>query len=194
MKTYIFIVLLLAFSTPRLSISNDKNLSCVLTADNSVYKVGQIPVLKVKIFNNTKKEIYLIGSLDGSDVQWRYPHCYFSVDKPKPDTIISARCGNMNPLTPADFVLVKPRQNFNPYDEAYDFFGDYTAMNKETFRTPGVYKIKFHYSTNSENISDFLGERTFSWDTSDSVRLAKLFKLVPRIEITSNEIEIKIEE
>ena len=187
--------MLTAFATER-SLTNSANLKCILTSDKSVYKVGELPKFKVDILNNSKEDIYLIGSLDGSDVKWRFPYCYYSIDRPKPDTTRLARCGNMNTLRVADFKLVKAGEKFDPYEsiDGYGFFGDYTTLNEATFKTPGIYKLKFHYSTNSQNISDFMGDRPFRRDQMDSITIDGFFKKVPKFDITSNEIEIRIEE
>jgi hypothetical protein len=73
----------------------------------------------------------------------------------------------------------------------YGYFGDYTTLNKETFKNPGIYKLRFHYSTNSQDISDFIGDRLFPGNQSDSIKINELLKRVPKLEITSNEIEIR---
>ena len=121
-------------------------IKCILTSDKNIYKIGEIPKLTVKIYNETKNDIYLIGSLYGSDVNWRFPHCYYSIHKPKPNKTEFQRCGNMNILRIEDFKVVKAGQVFNPYEKIDNsgFSMDYTTTNKETFENPGVYKIKFH--------------------------------------------------
>jgi len=196
MRCLLFIALLLAAFTTENNVTGSAGLSCVLTSDKHVYKVGELPKFAVEISNSSKDDIYLIGSLDGSDVEWRFPHCYYSIERPKPDTTRLARCRTLNPLRVADFKLVKAGGKFNPYEsiDAYSFFGDYTTLNKETFKNPGIYKLKFHYSTNSPNISDFLEEKSLHRDRSDSIKINAFFKKVPKVEITSNEIEIRVEE
>lgn len=168
-------------------------LDCVISSVSKIYRVGQVPDIEVKIMNMSKEEIYLIGSLDGSDVKRRMPYCYFTVQKPKPDTILFSRCGTVNPLRIVECRLVKPNEIFNPYEKIDDggFWHDYAVTNKETFRNPGLYKIQFHYETNPENITRFMG----SWDKNpDSTQLKKLIGRVPKIELASNVLEIRIEE
>ena len=63
-------------------------LDCIISSTNKIYRVGQVPHIEVKILNISKEEIYLIGALDGSDVKRRMPYCYFTIEKPKPDTIL----------------------------------------------------------------------------------------------------------
>ena len=100
----------------------------------------------------------------------------------------------MNTLRLHDFKLIHAGQEFNPYEsiDDYGFFTDYTTTDKETFKNPGVYKIKFHYSTNSQDINQFMGDKPFRNDPSDSLRLDSLFRTVLRVELTSNEIIIKV--
>jgi hypothetical protein len=177
------------------SLTKVTSLTCNLKSDKTIYKVGELPNLKVEIANNTGKNIYLIGSLDGSDVKWRMPHCYFTIQKPKPDTVdMIGRCGNMNTLKPQDFVLVKAGTKFNPYMHLneHGFFTDYTTTNSRTFQTPGVYRIQFHYSTNSQKLDDFIGDRPLLQDKAKTQKLVSLLKQVPKVDIVSNEIEITI--
>ena len=194
MKPLLFIAFLLTAFTSRHTSSTTTELRCVLTADKEVYKIGELPKLTVKIYNDGKENIYLIGSLDGSDVKWRYPYCYYSIDRPKSVETKLQRCGNMNSLRLQDFKLIQPGQEFNPYEsiDDYGFFTDYTTTNTETFKNPGVYKIKFHYSTNSQDINQFIGDKPFRSDPTDSLRLDSMFRAVPRVELTSNEIVIKV--
>lgn len=170
-------------------------LRCILTSGKTKYRIGELPALKVEIINNSSEDIYLIGSLDGSDVKWRMPYCYFTLQKPAPDTVrVGPRCGTLNPLRKEDFVLIKAGEKFNPYQnlDRYGFFSDYTVTNTETFKNAGVYKIQFHYSTNSADIAKFLGP-LFKADKTDSLNLSSLFNRVPKVDLVSNEMEIAFE-
>lgn len=196
MKSFVFaafIILTTAFGYKTIS-EKDAELDCTLTSDKTFYKIGEVPVLKVEITNNTNKQICLIGSLDGSDLKWRMPYCYYTIEKPKPDTVKFSRCGNVNPLRVEDFKIVKPGDRFNPYQtiDMYGFFGDYLITNKESFKNAGVYKIQFHYSTNAQNILEFMGR--FNSVLKDSVKIKTLLKEVPKVNLVSNEIELKFEE
>ena len=167
-------------------------LNCIISSPNKTYKPGEVPAIDVKIINMSKEEIYLIGSLDGSDTKGRMPYCYFTIEKPKPDTILFLRCGFANPLRIEECRLVKPNEAFNPYGkiDSKGFWPDYTITNKETFRNPGLYKIQFHYEANPENITRFMG----SWDKNpDSAQLKKLIERVPKINLASNVLEIIVE-
>jgi hypothetical protein len=149
------------------------------------------------IINKSNKQFYLIGALEGSDEKVRMPYCFFDITKPKPDTIRSRkRCGNINPLRLEEFISVKPNESFNPFDriDNYSFWGDDKATNPESYRNPGIYKIQLHYSTIPKNIRNFMGNMGY-WDRNvDSVKIKSLFNEVPKIDIVSNQIEIKFEE
>jgi hypothetical protein len=170
-------------------------LTCTLKSDKIKYRVGELPKFKVEIANNTGKDIYLLGSLDGSDIKWRMPYCYFSIEKPIPDTLRFVRCGNMNTLKSHDFKLVKAGAKFDPYERVgdYGFFTDFIITNSQSFKKAGFDKGKFHYSTNSQNIDDFMGDRPFQQDKVKAQKLEALLRQMPKVEIVSNEIELSFE-
>ena len=199
MKSVLSLTLLLVSFAPDTGLSKRINLRCTLKPDKLVYKIGELPKFTVEIENNTRQEIYLPGSLDGSDVKWRFPHCYYSISRPSlnvrfEEGKIYSRCGNMNPLRPDDFKLVKPGEKFNPYDGPY--FRNYATKDTTTFDRPGTYRIKFYYSTKSKDISGFFGDLSPDRRETDSMTLVSLLPIlekVPRIELASNEIEIRFE-
>lgn len=102
----------------------------------------------------------------------------------------------MNTLRPTDFRLVKAGAKFNPYEkiDEYGFFTDYMTTNSETFKNPGVYKIQFHYSTNAEDVKEFIGDRPIQQDDTKNQKLASLLRQVPKVDIVSNKIEITFED
>lgn len=169
-------------------------LKCILTTGRTEYKVGEVPQLHVKIINEGHEDVYIIGSLDGSDVKWRMPYCYFSIQKPIVDSVgRTGRCGNTNTLTASDFVRVKPGESFNPYqlfDNLHGFFSDHETMRPENFRNPGVYKIRFYYNSNSNDIDSFDGR--FNQLGKDSMAVRELFPKAAKVDLASNEIEIRI--
>ena len=190
-------VSLIFFSAFRhLSESAIPALTCSLTTEKNSYKLGELPKLRVVIDNNTGKDIYLVGKLDGSDVKWRMPYCYFTIEKPKPDSVPFSRCGNIDPLRKEDFVLIKAGEKFNPYGniDHHGFVFDHNILNPETFRNAGIYKIRFHYSTNSSDLSKFKGQRSFDPNKPDSLQLSPLFNRMPKMDLVSNTIEIKFHE
>jgi len=180
-------IILTAFSYETTFNRSKTKLKCILTSNKTIRKIGESAHLVVQIINYSKNNIYLIGDLDGSEYKLRMPYCFFTIKKPKPDTIRSFICGVANPLEIKDFKLVEKGEIFYPYEK-----GDIYLDNKE-FKNPGVYKIRFHYSTNSESINEFLG--SMAWENfKDSTQLKTLFEHVPKVDIVSNEIEIKFEE
>jgi hypothetical protein len=194
MKQYLILFLLFTFTSSFVHNRQEKGilvLSCTLTSDKKNYKVGELPKFNAIIKNISKQDIYLIGALDGSDGMLRYPYCYFVVSKPKENKRFFGRCGNTNPLRIEDFVLVKAGQSFSPYGER--FFSDIQVTNNYTFQDKGIYKIKFYYTTKSTSIKDYQGDEDQRQTKEYRQKLEKLFKLVPRTDLSSNEIEIKVE-
>ncbi|MDT7831674.1 hypothetical protein RQM59_04740 [Flavobacteriaceae bacterium S356] len=185
------ILMLTLFGLSNEKILDSERYECTIKATKKVYSIGETPQIAVSITNNSGEDVYLIGSLDASEVKWRSPYCYYKIDKPKnvPSPMVG-RCGNMNSLRVGDFKLVKPGESFNPYQstKGYSFFGSYEIQRKENFKSPGTYKITFHYSTKSTKLDNYLG------DGEENTKLKKLFSKVPNIELKSNTIEIEIKE
>lgn len=195
MKMLLLILFLFCLKSTSAQVASNKeiNISCTISATAKIYKVGTLPLIQVEIVNNTSEDIYLIGALDGSGTKRRMPYCYFTIEKPRPDTIIYQGCGFSNPLRIEECRLVKSGGTFNPYTQidSLGYWTDNTINRKETFRNAGLYKIQFHYSTNSEDIHSFLG----SWDMNPEIpKLKKLIEKVPKLELASNIIEIEIVE
>ena len=156
------------------------------TPPKQTYSLGEVLELQINIINNTGKDVYFIKGLDGSEVKWRMPFCYFNIEKPVVDSPMDyiGRCGMMNSLKIEDFVKIESNTIFNPY-------GDY--LPKYVFNNIGTYKITFHYSTKSNNITDYFG-RGFEKDRTkrELKELEKLFNQVPKLELQSNTIEIEV--
>ena len=190
MKTVILSILILTFfGLTNERTNNTDEFECSIISTKSTYDIGETPEITVAIKNNSEKDVYLIGSLDASESQWRSPYCYFTIDKPKSDSLpIVVRCGYMNSLRKEDFILVKSGEEFNPYQpiDDYGFFDSYEIVRKENFQNPGKYKITFHYSTESTALDDYLG------DGKENTELRELFEKMPNIKLTSNSIEIEI--
>jgi len=160
----ILIVLLICLSST--TNKHETEFECDLTSSKMVYKLGEIPAISVLIKNNSSTDIYLIPGLDGSEVKWRKPFCYFTIVNPDKDTvnINNGRCKFMNPLREEDFVKVSQKTTFNPFyfAEGPEFTTYYGGGNKENFKQPGKYQLTFHYSTNSNDIREFKGCLKFS--------------------------------
>jgi hypothetical protein len=190
-------LLFLVFATLLFSFQGHKKnkVECVLKAKKTVFRQGEVPELEVHLINRGKKSIYLIGSLDGSEKKWRMPYCYFTIEKPMPDTPQFLTCKTLNPLRKDDFVKVGPGENFDPYMQVdnYGFFRSHELTQQETFRNPGIYRITFHYSTLSDNLNEYIGPSPGNWsERSDTALQKKLFSKVPRLDLASNTVEIRI--
>lgn len=168
---------------------------CVLKVKKTVYRQGEVPEVEVQLVNRGKRSIYLIGSLDGSEKKWRMPYCYFTIEKPVPDTAKFISCKTLNSLRDADFVKVAPGENFDPYKQVdnYGFFRSHELAQAETFRNPGIYRITFHYSTLSDDLYDYIGHSPLNWrEKGDTALQKKLFSKVPHLDLASNTVEIRV--
>ena len=175
-------------------------LTCTIRSEPTC-ELGQVPAISVEIANWTESEIYVIGSLDGSDTKCRYPFCYFEVLGPdgKPVQLRLFRdCGNMNAIREKDFLKVPPGGKFNPYQKIDDhgFFGT-SLITPATFRAEGEYRIRFVYSTDRAEPKFWLGDANGDMGlilntggTNENV--VKLLSKVPKITASSNEITVKV--
>ena len=174
-------------------------LACTIRSEPTC-GLGKVPNISVEIANWTGADIYLVGSLDGSDLKWRYPFCYFEVIGPTGKSVHErvARCGNMNALREKDFVKVPRGGKFNPYQRVDDagFFGS-SQLTAATFQAEGEYRVRFIYSTEAREPKYWLGDA--QGNTAEMLRtggshenVLKLLALVPRTTVYSNEITIKV--
>ena len=91
-------------------------LGCVIRSDPTCV-LGSAPKVTVTLINQTNSDVYLVGSLDGSECRWRYPYCYFELTGPDGklnDYPGGSRCGYMNALREKDFVKVPSGGKFDP--------------------------------------------------------------------------------
>jgi hypothetical protein len=166
-------------------------LKCILKTYRTEYKLGELPQLDVQIVNVSDKDISMISALDGSEMLWRMPYCYYTIEKPggRIDTPRASRCGNTDPIREEDFVTVKPGASFNPYHKRFYPAGVFLPV---AIKDPGTYKIRFYYNSNSNEMDSFDGR--FNRLGSDSVAVRKLFPKAAKVSLISNEIEIRIVE
>ena len=174
-------------------------LTCTIRSQPTC-ELGQAPTISVEIANWTEGDIYLVGSLDASDLKWRLPLCYFEVIGPdgKCDPPRIARCGNMNAIREKDFVKAPRGGKFDPYQKIDDggFFGS-SQISPATFRAEGEYRIRFVYSTDRADPKYWLGdvngdaaEMLTTGGTNEEV--VKLLAKVPKTTVSSNEITVKV--
>ncbi len=172
--------------------SDTELLRCTIRA-NPTCELGKAPTVTVSIRNQTNTDIYLVGSLDGSDYKWRYPHCYFEVTGPHGNSAVQriARCGNMNTLREKDFVKVPSGRTFDPYLRIDDsgFFSAH-QLDASTFRTAGEHRIRFVYSTKSDAIAEWVGDGRNQAAANE--KLIRMLKQVPKVEVWSDEIRVKV--
>ena len=166
-------------------------LTCTIRGEPTC-EAGQSPQIQVALTNRSGRAIYLVGSLDASDCRWRYPHCYFEVTAPvgQPPGGIG-RCGNTNGLRANDFVKVPPGGTFNPYQRVDDhgFFSAH-QLSERHFTTPGEYRIRFVYSTLSDDIKAWDGRGGES--AASEPQILRMFRLVPKVEVRSEEFLLTV--
>jgi hypothetical protein len=167
---------------------------CVLVAGRDTYEIGELPQIEVRIVNRSSKDIVLIGSLDGSAANWRFPRCRFEVLDPSgnPGEGSSKMCGNMNTLKPSDFVTISPGEAFNPFREG--FFRSYPGALLAS-QQAGTYTVHFVYSTASRTVSDYFGDERMSAALAGTKAFAtpevqRLFDRTTHVELRSNELKL----
>lgn len=169
-------------------------LGCLIRCEPTCM-LGKTPQVSVAITNQTSADIYLVGSLDASDCQWRYPHCYFVVIGPDGKSVVPkfSRCKFMNTLREKDFVQVPAGKAFDPYQNVDDFgFFSANQLTPSTFQTAGEYRIRFVYSTKSDTIAEWGGYGRNK--VAEDPKLIGMFQQVPKVEISSNEIKVTVVE
>ena len=187
LSTFVVLLVLLTCS----SAAVPPRLECVLSADRATYGPGQTPRLHVRINNKSTREVYLIGSLDGSFAGRRFPKWRLEIldAAGKPVTIPQGGggCGNMNSLRLEDFVSVPPGHAFDPFGAG--FFGSNDLWMP--VGQPGVYTVRFIYSTASPDIRDYYGDERGHRQYQPSSELMRRFKRVPKLELRSNELTVE---
>jgi hypothetical protein len=166
---------------------------CKISTDQSIVFEGEIPRVEVSITNRSGKDVYLVGSLDGSDVGWRFPKCGFDLldteGKPIPQTKPMLRCGNMNPLKAEDFVKVPAGKTFSPTGSG--FFGSWQLYRFQEL-PPGVYVLRFYYQTSTKGIDDYFGDERMFGQKVEKPELLRFFEAVPLVDIKSNDLRITV--
>ena len=164
-------------------------LKCTLSADKSAYTVGEVPEISVRLKNPSHRALPMAGSLDGSDCLMRFPYCYFEITGPDGRRVDKGtiRCGSMVPLRQEDFVLVKPGEEFDPYDTSKGYYPSY-QISKETFDRPGAYRLVFVYRAQSWKMVEWLGDGIWDWEKNKDERLRRLIKEATPFYAKSNKL------
>lgn len=184
-----------------------QTLPCSIKTNKTIYKKGEVPSISVEIKNNTDSTIRLVKALDKSRIQKRFPYAYFKIEMVS-DTSYKMRtygeCGNWDNIDSTDFIEVKPNETFDPYKYQSPVYYDYAIKDPRNFEKTGKYKITFYYSTNESHIAEWLGDHQsknwFDWNKHiylpgkerEFNKLIALLKLVPKVELVSNELIIEI--
>jgi hypothetical protein len=186
----------LLFAWPVLATAADTPFKCVLSAEKTTLAQGEIPILKVSISNDSGKDVHLVGSLDGSDLRRRFPHCILSLldpmGKPLPRKGPIGVCGNMNRLRSADFVKIPAGSAFDLYGDG--FFGSFEILRIKEL-PPGTYILRFYYKTSTKAVQDYFGDERLTLSTEPLVvspEIQKLFESVPDVDIQSNDLKITV--
>lgn len=200
MNKIILLAYLLGFPLLTLGQLPAPELSCRISSDKEVYKVGETPLIVIHIINNADSTIQLVKALDGSESNMRFPYLYYEVYRISGSTSsrlsrpLMSRCGNMDGIKAGDFVTVEPGQIFDPLaNQDYVYTGDITLDG--WIHKKGHYKIIFHYSTNQSDFKQWRGDLG-NWSLDKESRqaidkkLLTLFAKVPKADLVSNELFI----
>lgn len=164
---------------------SNQGLVCEITSSKQAYTLGEVPEIQVTIRNNTKKSVYLIKCLDGSQTQRRYPYCYFEIKKPVDEKLLEFEgCGYINTLLKDDFVKLEAGQTL-------DLLEGNNALqmsDRRNFRHQGKYEITFYYSTKEKDIKKY---RLYK---KEATEIHSLFQKVPKTILQSNTLEIEFVE
>jgi hypothetical protein len=160
---------------------------CVITANRTSYEVGDVPDLAIRVINHSAEDVVLVGSLDGSPEGMRYPHCVLEIvdQSGKPVGGPYGRCGNMNPLSASDFMVVPTGMAFDPFGEK--FFRPPALVFP--INEPGDYTFRFHYAT-SGRIQDFFGDERGDSLYAGTPEIQQLFERVPKVDLVSQELKL----
>lgn len=170
------------------SLASDAAFDCIIASERTTYSVGEVPNITFRITNKSTKEVVLVGSLDGSTTDRRFPKCRFEIldSAGKPVTLPLALCGNMNVLRTTDFVVVPAGGTFNPFGKG--FFGP-VQFYRFPITVPGDYTLRFSYST-SDRVQDYFGDERMSGQTTAAPEIQRLFERVPKLDLKSNELKL----
>ncbi|HEX8373512.1 MAG TPA: hypothetical protein VF585_12075 [Chthoniobacterales bacterium] len=172
----------------RCAVAAEAAFDCIIASDSTTYAVGEVPNVTFRITNKSKKEVVLVGSLDGSTDDRRFPKCRFEIldSAGKPVALPVALCGNMNTLRVPDFVVVPVGGTFDPLGEGFFRLHQFSQF---PISAPGNYTLQFSYST-SDRIMDYFGDERMSGQTTAAPEIQRLFERVPNLHIESNKLKL----
>lgn len=153
-------------------------LKCEITPRKERFVVGDRPVFNVNVYNVSRKMFYLVGAIDGSARQARFPHVTLTIEGPD-GGFVKPRlmwCGNINQLRLKDFTHIPPWGTFEPISPPYWAPTDATHGR---FAKPGRYTVRFRYSSDAIDYADWVGRLNSHAPQS----VIETLKKVPRVEI-----------
>lgn len=139
---------------------------------------------RVRIKNVSDHDVTVVGCLDGSSSDKRYPHFNRSVTPSEP---MAERmgCGNCNSLRDSDLKVLKPGESFDPFGPGT--FGEHLA--KWTPLKAGTYTVKFTCDYAAKDLSEWNGPIERSMGLGG---LEEKLKQVPKVALTASvEVEVK---
>jgi len=161
----------------------DPDFTCAITSSRTTYEVGEVPDLAFRVINHSAEDVVLVGSLDGSTANMRYPRCVVEILDASGEKVGGPymRCGNMNNLSVADFILVPAGMGFDPYGKG--FFSP-PSLAWWPIKDPGEYTLRFHYAT-SDSIQDYFGDERWDKRYRGTPEIRRLFERVPKVDLVS---------
>jgi hypothetical protein len=192
---------------PQLTMGQTTGFTCSLASDRATYKVGEAPQFTIRIRNGTDSTVQLVKMLDASDMQWRYPYSYYEVSRIPSRQQVKAgagiiRCGNVDGISPTDFVAVAPGKEFSPYENQSAVYTNLWVPGAGHFSKKGRYRIVYHYATDELDFRKWLGDMAWSWfdpktgqinpsHQAQYQQLMTLFSKVPKVNLVSNELTVE---
>src|SRR5882672_1180646 len=151
------------------------SLVCVIAPRCPHVWLGERPRFRVRITNHASREVLLVPPLDGS-MYGRSPQVTFAYAGPPSGVraIEFAVCGNRSPMSTDDFVSIRPGGSI-------ELFGKPGIEDGAVrFSQPGVYVARFEYSTEQNDLREWLGD--FRPDALGEDWRSR-FRRVPRVDL-----------
>ncbi|MCK6472864.1 MAG: hypothetical protein L6R28_14065 [Planctomycetes bacterium] len=146
-------------------------------------QAGKEVTFRVRIKNVSDRDVTVVGCLDGSTSDKRYPHFGRSITPDKPQAMMMG-CGNCNSLRDSDLKVLKPGESFDPFGPGS--FGEWQA--KWTPDKEGAYTVKFTCDYAAKDLSEWNGPVERSMGLGG---LEEKLKQVPKVALTAS-VELKV--
>lgn len=147
-----------------------------IRTEPSRLRVGDRPVVRVRIRNRTNRATWLVRALDGST--WgRFPQIGMQITGPEGGFAVPGYglCGNRSGMGARDIVRIGPGKEFDPFAGGWFPYD----IQSGTFRRPGRYRLTFTYSSMERD--------SRRWSASPNLpmgdEISNLLALVSRVEL-----------